>query len=147
MPTKHEMEFRSFLNRQMNGLWELTWHEDGQVNPGVPDTSYVMHDNCETGWMELKAIEGVDKYGKYKFTLEPSQHRWIEQHYSRVPVHLLLATNHACWLVRGCWHRELLKALSYEQMNFLGIGFPREALRRILHTELTKATYRKRNGI
>ena len=126
----------------------MTWHEDGLVNPGVPDVSYVMNaDKSETGWLELKAIEGADKNGNYKFTLEPSQHRWIKDHYPRVPVHILCATDNVCWLVPGEHHGILLQSRSLDQLNLFGVGFQREALRRVLHYQLTLATGRRRDGL
>jgi hypothetical protein len=147
MHTKSELEFRKYLNKQMNGLWLMTWHEDGLVNPGVPDVSYVMNGNCETGWLELKAIEGADKNGNYKFTLEPSQHRWIDAHHDRVPVHILCATDAVCWLVPGDLHRELFKAQSHKQLSEFSVGFQREQLRYILYDQLTLSTDRRRCGL
>jgi hypothetical protein len=146
---KHlELAFRQELKKVMNGLWLMTWHEDGLVNPGVPDVSYVMNPGMsETGWLELKAIEGADKNGNYKFTLEPSQHRWINDHFSRVPVHILCATDTVCWLVPGLAHRLLINPLNHQQLGQIGIGMQREQLRHILHSELTAATDRRRCGL
>lgn len=145
-----ELVFRHEVKAAFQGIGICTLHEDGLVNPGVPDVSYVMNPKngitYETGWLELKAIEGADKNGNYKFTLEPSQHRWITDHYWRVPVHLLLATDTVCWLVPGENHREFIKAQSHQQMDQLGIGFDRKLLRHILYAELAVATDRRRDG-
>ena len=147
MHTKSELEFRGFLNKGMHGLWTMTWHEDGLVNPGVPDVSYVMNTpGCETGWLELKAIEGADKHGNYKFTLEPSQHRWIDAHHHRVPVHILCATSSLCWLVPGEHHRELLKTFPPQQLGQFSVEFQRDDLKWVLSSALSAASSRRRDG-
>lgn len=143
-----EMEFRGDLDSEMKGLWTLTWHEDGTVNPGVPDTSFVMNGGeYETGWMELKAIRPPGPNAGFKFKLEPSQHRWIEAHYTRVPVMLLLAAGEDVWLVSGHKHHFFMQTQSRADMDSLGTHCLRSTtMRPTLNNYLKQSTYRNRNG-
>lgn len=143
-----EMEFRHDLDSAMKGLWTLTWHEDGAVNPGVPDTSFVMNGGYfETGWMELKAIRPpASPNAGLKFTLEPSQHRWIEAHYEKVPVMLLLAAGEDVWLAPGRYHSYFLTAHSRAEMNMAGTHCLRSTtMRPTLNSLLKINTLRSRD--
>lgn len=143
-----ELEFRHDLDSEMKGLWTLTWHEDGAVNPGVPDTSFVMNGGYfETGWMELKAIRPPHSpLSGYKFTLEPSQHRWIEAHHPYVPVMLLLAAGEDVWLVSGQHHKQFLIGRSHGEMDLLGTHCLRSStMRPTLNSLLKMNTLRSRN--
>lgn len=130
----------------MSGLWSPTIHIENHLNPGVPDLSYVMNGNsnidCETGWLELKAINDAKSL---KFTLEPSQHRWIGAHHTKIPVHLLLSVGDVCYLVSGSDHRKLIESVTHEELlSFVVAAFDRTSMRRILHECLTLLTNRKR---
>ena len=101
MPTRdRELDLRHRLRDGMRGRWLLTWHEDGRVNPGVPDVSYVITDKVynirhETGWLELK----VAKEGTVQ--VEPAQHQWMRLHAGLVPAHFLIEHNDRWFLVDG----------------------------------------------
>ena len=140
-----ELEFRGVLIKEMSGIWVPTIHVENHLNPGVPDLSYVMNGgDFETGWLELKAVK--DTPPPYTFKLEPSQHRWIEAHHLRVPVHLLLSTGQVVWLVPGKHHGMFVKPVGLEELRVNSIcGFQREALRRILHDNLKVVTGRRRS--
>ena len=98
----------------------MTWHEDREITPGVPDLSYVMLPNesiwqYETGWLELKAVE--TKPGRLRstarprredyertevqFKIEPSQVSWIGRHHQLCPVDFLCAVDDLWFLVSG----------------------------------------------
>ena len=144
-----ELEFRHDVDKYMSGLWTLTWHENGLVGPGTPDGSYVMNGGFyETGWLELKAIRPpTSPNAGLKFTLEPSQHRWIRDHHERVPVHLLLAAGEDVWLVPGHRHHFFLQARSRIEMMENGIHCLRSStMRPTLNAYLKVATARGRNG-
>lgn len=85
----------------MRGLWYMTWHETGAISPGVPDLSYVMRGGgFETGWLELKGVDGV---------VEQSQHDWMANHATLIPVHFLVIDKLNWWLIPGVFHKELFK--------------------------------------
>lgn len=142
-----EGEFRGFLDKAMSGAWIMTWHEDREINPGVPDVSYVM--TCgeyETGWLELKAIRYDSKKEKHKFTLEPSQHSWIQAHCKRVPVHLLLCLgDYLVFLVDGALHGRFAEAISIEELRSISTAtIPKSDLRVQLTLQLRQLTDRRR---
>lgn len=108
-----ELRLRREMAAQMKGKWRLTWHEDRHVNPGVPDASYVMlkMGRHQTGWLELKAIwDPGDK--SFQFTLEPSQHRWIGDHLSLIPIQFLVAVGDTVYLVDSRWHERLTESMN-----------------------------------
>jgi aspartate-semialdehyde dehydrogenase len=103
-----EGEFRDELSAAMKGRWLMTWHEDREINPGVPDISYVIHgDNNETGWLELKAIRPQNRIS---IQIEQSQHMWISLHCNRVPVHFAVKIGSLVYVIDGAKHRELASA-------------------------------------
>lgn len=148
MTTKPELIFRGEVDRAMNGLWTMTWHEDREINPGVPDLSYVMNGSYyETGWIELKAIRYDPKATQHKFTLEPSQHTWISKHCTKIPVHLLLALgDNATFLVSGCHHKRLAGPIDLNTLEQISTAkFERSAMRSTLHDVLKCYTDRRRH--
>lgn len=100
-----EMELRHNLAKAMRGKWRLTWHEDREIGPGVPDLSYVILNpgRHQTGWIELKAIR--DPGGSpFKLKIEPSQHNWMNDHMELVPVHFLVGVGANIYLIDGRYH-------------------------------------------
>lgn len=135
-----EAEFRTEIARAMRGYWLLTWHEDREINPGVPDLSYVFRGGRhQTGWLELKAIRWPDS-DRFKFTLEPSQYQWIRDHCEHVPVHMLLASGRMFWLVNGRHAAKLDSALTLDELNALGEKYDRSAMRDVLVIRLRQET-------
>jgi hypothetical protein len=134
----------------MNGIWRATIHVENHLNPGVPDLSYVINTSTrehETGWLELKALKHDQKIQKLKFTLEPSQHVWIQTHCPLVPVDLLVSFGDTCWLVPGLAHAQLNTALSFSDLNAISIvGFQKQAMRRVLAEHLSRLTFLGRNA-
>lgn len=141
-----EMELRHDLAKAMKGLWRLTWHEDREINPGVPDTSFVMlgihYAGHETGWMELKAIRDPgDK--KFKFKIEPSQHQWIRDHHELVPVFFLVAVGDDIFLIDGCNHTRLDESMTKAELaRFSKADFKRHEIREYLSELLALYTQR-----
>lgn len=106
--TKRELEFRRRLIADMGGRWFASIHVENDLNPGIPDLSYVMAGpNHETGWLELKAMGR----GKTKFKVESSQHQWMTRHAQRVPAHFLIEYGEEWdanyYLVAGNMHHQL----------------------------------------
>lgn len=141
-----ETILRRTVKQKMLGTWEMTWHEDRQVSPGTPDISYVMipGHNCETGWLELKAIAGVSQ-APWRFKLEPSQPEWMERHARRIPVHFLVSVAQTCWLIEG-WHWSILQDTVNEGiLDSVAITkFDFKDMRQVLVPELVRQTYRRR---
>lgn len=137
-----ELEFRKEVTRVMNGLWLVTIHDESKLNPGVPDLSFVMNGDCETGWLELKQDES-GRTTEYHFHVEPGQHRWMESRASRIPVYFLLDCGRVVYLLNGVHHRVLSSAVSVLFLQQNAIGFQREALRQNLYQHLTAITKRK----
>lgn len=141
-----ELRLRHKLRDAMKGKWHLTWHEDGRVNPGVPDASYVMKrppspignvfdvgGRFETGWLELKAIPKFDDLGMAKFLVEPSQIEWMRDHGPLIPVHFLVAVGQQWWLLEYTWSTALANvhmdhlfqhSLSHGTLSSLGVILP-----------------------
>lgn len=116
MFTKSEFEFRHRVRDAMKGLWRLTWHEDRHINPGVPDISFVMlGGDCETGWLELKALSKLPPSGELQFKVEPSQIEWAKNHRALVPVLFLVCLEYEWFLFTGAW-AEFLGDISYQRM-------------------------------
>lgn len=123
MPTnKAELALRRDLKTWMAGSWLLTWHEDKEINPGVPDLSYVMLDGSyETGWIELKA-EYIKSLGdRFEVGIEPSQHQWIERHYPRIPVSILIGVNDLRYLIPGRHHAMFKEKVDTNLLDRLAI--------------------------
>ena len=107
----------------MHGRWLLTWHEDKEITPGVPDLSYVMlGPGHETGWVELKA-EPPGKSAKFK--IESSQHQWMTPHVHRIPIHFLLAVGDEWFFVCACHHVRLTERITVEELTNIAVAkFP-----------------------
>lgn len=95
----------------------MTWHEDREISPGVPDCSYVMKGgNHETGWLELKAVADTETV---RLKVEPSQVRWIEAHCGICPVHVLIAVGHYWHLVDGKHIQELAVPIQQDRLALI----------------------------
>lgn len=119
---KPESKLRDFIKIQMSGRWIMTWHEDRDVNPGVPDISYVMSgEGYETGWLELKSVENVKKETAH-FEVQPAQHFWISNHHSRVPVHFLCSVDMSdFYLVPGSRHIQVAQPIHLKELEAISI--------------------------
>jgi len=146
--TKHELEFRKWLMKTMAPFWLGTVHVENDLNPGVPDVSYVMRTpDCETGWLELKAVPRAISHQRTKFTLEPSQHRWFETHGSYVPGNILAAWGSRCYLFPGLVHHRLNRECTDAEFQQMAIAhFDREDIDAALPWELVRLTNRGRNA-
>jgi hypothetical protein len=141
---REETILREDIATCMRGYWLMSWHEDREVNPGVPDISYTFNDGKhETGWLELKAI-AKPVNGRHKFILQPSQHRWIATHWEHIPIHFLLAIPDRFWLVPGQYHYMLTRAVNIDDLNSIGSNHVRQNMRSALLTTLKAETHRSR---
>lgn len=123
----------------------MTWHEDRQVSPGVPDASYVMAGgDYETGWLELKAELPMDKI---KFELQPAQHDWISRHHSVVPVHFLCAVGDYWFILDGSKHGLLAEPITVSGLKINSVAnFSEADARSRLPLILKDVTARGRNA-
>jgi len=141
---KLELAFRKEICEQMRGIWNITIHTENDLNPGVPDLSYVFKmPGHETGWLELKAIQDITPY---HFHVEPSQHRWIDAHCDLVPVCFLLAVGDMFYLVGGGNHHRLSNPIEPEELKKCSIASgERRYLRSVLHSVLRPLTWRHKS--
>lgn len=150
MPTKQqatpETSLRRLVSQALSGLWLKTWHEDREINPGVPDLSYVITGGYyETGWLELKRVEAASKTGKIRFHIEPSQHRWIAAHCEMVPVHFLVGVGDVSWLVRGDCHQILDTPIDASMLDHISLAkMNPDTMRVVLYRALRTLTTRVR---
>jgi hypothetical protein len=145
MPTKKpEMDLRQRLADGMKGLWLLTWHEDGLVNPGVPDVSFVFRGNFETGWLELKA----ERYSgeTVKFEIRADQISWIRNHRNYIPIRILAQWGEDYYLFDASCVEALNNRLTRAEIDRMAASHSKaDGLRKMLTKELQKATDRFRN--
>lgn len=100
--------------------WNMTYHEDRTVSPGVPDLHYVIDDTCRVGWLELKAsFKALGKANRIK--VEPSQHQYIRKWGKLMPIHFLIKIKDWIYLVPGAYHAELPNAVSEVDMKLLSV--------------------------
>lgn len=88
---KPESVLRNDISAAMRAYWVMDWHEDREINPGVPDLSFIMYGDCEMGWIELKAIH--PSMSSYRFKFEPSQFNWFRSHCDLIPLFVYLRVN------------------------------------------------------
>lgn len=147
-----ELQLRADVYRELHEFWVMTWHEDREISPGVPDVSYVMrfHVNpgYETGWLELKAELEPKEGGTVKFKVRPSQHDWTERYLGLVPIHYLCALGTTWYLIDGVHHKKLAEPQSHESLRGLAVATITKNPSRgaTLARYLQKATWRLRGG-
>lgn len=113
---KQETELRKKWRKAVTGIVLSTWHEDREINPGVPDVSFVVPDKKhETGWIELKACDADQ--GKIKLQVEPSQHNWIRAHHEHVPIWFLVLVEPHVYLIGGHMHEFVDEIKTVEELE------------------------------
>lgn len=149
MPTsKLELQMRHDVRDAMKGIWELSYHEDGRVNPGIPDFSYVMlGGNFETGWLELKYEPFVFGKNKVKFKLRAEQINWIRAHRRYgIPTHVLCRWGDRDWLINPANILVLQESVTEVDLNRASqANWASEEIRIWLPEILRKASFRGRN--
>lgn len=140
-----EQKFRDYLEPRMRDQWMMTWHEDRQVSPGVPDLHYVMLDpdgyhRYKVGWLECKAI---DKHisPTNRIGVEASQHQYIRRWECHMPIHFLIRIVDRVFVVPGKFHRQIPAMASYNDVTALSdIQFPQQLIAEQLPPYLRKVT-------
>lgn len=139
-----ETKLRSYIIDPMKEHWMMTWHEDREITPGVPDLHYVMKGDpgevFRVGWLELKAIDTrITK--TQRIGVEPSQHQYLRRWVAHMPIHFMVRIQEQIYIVPGMWHRELSQACCEADMKLLStINFPQQQLASVLPPFLKEVT-------
>lgn len=110
-----ELKFRHFLAPKMQEYWLMTWHEDREISPGVPDLHYVMNSplgqlsEYRVGWLELKAVDNPLN-SRTKISVEPSQHQYIRRWLDKMPMHFLVRVIDRIYIIPAKWSKEIAVA-------------------------------------
>lgn len=108
----------------MRDHWMMTWHEDREISPGVPDLHYVMcpeqgdMGKFRVGWLELKAID-KDISPKNRIGVESSQHQYIRRWVDHMPIHFMVRIIDRVFVVPGKFHKELQGASCYSDISVI----------------------------
>lgn len=118
-----EMKFRkSITGSGMDAHWLMTWHEDREISPGVPDMHYVMKgtpgEQFRVGWLELKALD-TNITNSQRVKVEPSQHQYLRRWGPHMPIHFMVRVKDRVYVVPAMWSRELCQATSLTDMAML----------------------------
>lgn len=121
-----ELKFRHFIEPRMSEQWMMTWHEDREISPGVPDLHYVMkhgdpkgtNEEFKVGWLELKAKDSnVTK--SQRISVEPSQHQYIRRWWPHMPIHFMVRVIDDVFVIPGKYHKELASAICLADISIL----------------------------
>lgn len=105
---KPELKFRHYIGPRMEGKWAMTWHEDREISPGVPDLHYMMGtmEEYRVGWLELKALDtNITRSSRIK--VEPSQHQYFRRWRQLMPIHFLIRIRETVCVVESGYHATL----------------------------------------
>jgi hypothetical protein len=118
-----EMKFRrSITDSALGEHWMMTWHEDREISPGVPDLHYVMKgapgEQFRVGWLELKALD-VNVTNTQRVKIEPSQHQYLRRWTPHMPIHFMVRVKDRVFVIPALWARELVQATCLADMAAL----------------------------
>lgn len=136
-----ETKLRKFLATQMDTFWQMTWHEDREITPGVPDLHYVMKGgDHRVGWLELKAID-TNLTKTQKISVEPSQHQYLRRWGSVMPIHFLVRVLDHVYVIPSIYAKELNNATNEtELMAMSSIHFYQRDMMKVLPAFLSGVT-------
>ncbi|MGL5176580.1 MAG: hypothetical protein ACRC8N_00510 [Aeromonas veronii] len=130
---------RDILSKLMKGHWEMTWHEDREISPGVPDLHFHMNEvqgdvacggryEFRIGWLELKSVD-EDVSPSNRIGIEPSQHAYFRRWFNRMDMFFLVRVKRQIYLIPGEKHSALAFAGSTEEVANLSVAnFPQEEI-------------------
>jgi hypothetical protein len=139
-----ETKLRQYIQYPMAEHWMMSWHEDREITPGMPDLHYVMKgppdQKFRVGWLELKAIDTrITK--SQRIGVEPSQHQYFRRWTPHMPIHFMVRIQTRIYIVPGAWARELSQACCDTDMKVLSlIDFEQSQLAEILPPFLREIT-------
>lgn len=128
-----ELNFRHYLEPKMRGFWMMTWHEDREISPGVPDLHYVPINQdypsleYRVGWLELKAIDKPLSKST-RISVEASQHQYIRRWDRYMPIHFLVRVVDRVYLIEGKYSKELSMATSDIDLMAISVDHFHQAL-------------------
>ena len=136
-----EQKFRDYLEPRMRDHWMMTWHEDRQVSPGVPDLHYVMGiKDYRVGWLECKAID-KEISRTNRIGVEASQHQYIRRWDAYMPIHFLIRIIDRVFVIPGRYHKEIPDASCYADISALSdLQFPQQLIAEQLPPYLRETT-------
>lgn len=139
-----ETKLRDYIKPRMDEDWMMTWHEDREISPGVPDLHYVMKGSPEekyrVGWLELKATDSRLTRSQ-RIGVEPSQHQYLRRWLPYMPIHFLVCVQTHIYVVPGEYSKELATASSDMEMKLLSVlDFPRADIQQYLPRFLREIT-------
>lgn len=128
----------------MKPHWLMTWHEDREISPGVPDIHFVMKgtpsDVFRVGWIELKALD-TELTSKNKIGIEPSQHEYIKKWAKAMPILFLVRVVEQIYLIPAFHHIELAGVKSAEELEKISMAhFHQSQIEKILPSILKVMT-------
>lgn len=120
-----ELKFRRFITESdIDQYWMMTWHEDREISPGVPDLHFVMKgapgEQYRVGWLELKALDS-NITPSQRVKVEPSQHQYLRRWAPRMPIYFLIRIKGWVFVVPGAYHRELTDATCEADLKVLSV--------------------------
>lgn len=119
--TKPESRFRDFLSQLMKSYWRMSWHEDGDVSPGIPDLHYVMRGvPHRVGWLELKAVDGTYSPSNC-FDIKATQHQYIRKWNEVMPIHFLVRVEDTIYLIHSEYHHQLAFAKNEHDIRVISM--------------------------
>lgn len=103
-----ETKLRRVVEKAMAEHWLMTWHEDREISPGVPDLHYVMKSSepHRVGWIELKAID-KQLTKTQRLSVEPSQHQYLRKWGPHMPIHFMVRVQERIFIVPAKYSREV----------------------------------------
>lgn len=126
MPTSlPETAFRHLIaSCDLRLHWLMSWHEDREITPGMPDLHYVMKgepdERFRVGWLELKAINTrLSKTNR--IGVKPSQHQYNRAWARHMPIHFLVRVQDRVYLIPGAFSKELATAFCEADLGALCI--------------------------
>lgn len=139
-----ETKLRQYIEPRMRDQWMMTWHEDREITPGVPDLHYVMKgapgEKYRVGWLELKAID--TKMSKSnRIGVEPSQHQYIRRWDEHMPIHFLIRIQDRIYVVPGKYSPGISAAATLNDIIGLSdINFDQSQISEVLPPFLKEIT-------
>jgi len=128
----------------MKNHWDMTWHEDRGVSPGVPDLHYGFKKDDQghryrIGWLELKA-SAVKLSKSNRITVEASQHQYIRRWIDIMPIWFLIRVEKWIYLVPGRCHEEIPYIEDAKMFNCMGQYFEQNRIAEVLPDLLKEIT-------
>lgn len=112
-----EIAFRKDLIERMHGRWLIAIHRESDLNPGIPDLSFVLTgQGHETGWLELKYC-AYHKNAALKLKIQSGQHMWMQRYAHRVPSFYFIRVHEHYFLVNGMFTNALAGPVTFDDLK------------------------------